>query len=125
MFETTGLKGRLIAQKTPAIVRGEDAFVVVQLYYAGTDKPYSFYQTALGATGYFPSASGSSVPLAATGTIAQRPEYAGQIRIDLDQSQTAQLSVGEQQKLQVSFQDGYGLTVILMESVLSIADPYY
>jgi len=119
-----GLKAKILQRTTPAIVQGEDAFLVVQVYYAGGDIPYAFYPPVLGATGYFPPATGT-VPLAATGWIGSKPEEVGTIRLDLDKTFTAGLNAGESQNIQLNIEDGYGLTIILMEEVLAVVTPYY
>jgi hypothetical protein len=122
--EHGGLKAKIIQRTTPAIVQGEDAFLVVQVYYAGSAVPYAFYPPVLGATGYFPPATGT-VPLAATGWIGSKPEEIGTIRLDLDKTFTAGLNAGESQNIQLNFEDQYGLTIILMEESLAVVPAYY
>lgn len=119
-----GLKAKIIQRKTPAIVQGEDAYLVVQVYYAGTDIAYAFYPPVLGATGYFPPATGT-VPLAATGWISSKPEEVGTIRLDMDETFTASLAVGESQNIQLCFDDNYGTTILLMDQSLDVVAAYY
>jgi len=124
MFDNGGLKARITQRRTPAIVRGEDAYIVVQVYWAGTDRPYPFAAMSEPPSAYFPPATGTA-PVLVLGVGSDRPDQAGAIIFEITRIDTLAMKATDSSNLQIQFEDSLGLTTILMEEAISIVEPYY
>lgn len=109
-----GIVGIVSSRFVPTIVQGSESWLVVQTIYAGT-RQASPLENFEGATGFFPQADGSFLPV--VGSLESSPF--GQIRFDLAASATAAMQIGDAQDFQVNFLQDADLVKLLISGALN------
>lgn len=114
-----GITGEIVDRSAPSIVKGSDAYLVVQIVDSSGD-PSSF-DSLVGATGYFEGADDAIINIPATAL----SEPLAKLQLDLPASSTSLLESGDEQSFQVDFRDSRGLRKILFDGALMVVDPLY